>query len=465
MLRFNIMQNDFNLPLFSRRQMLHRLGAGFGTIGLAGMLAENGMCAPVKTGTHFEPKAKRIIQLFMPGGPSAIDTFDYKPALEEHQGKRPAEAALKTLRNTKGGLLKSPFEFKQYGESGKWVSDIFSKTAQCVDDICFLHSMHTDIPEHAGGILMMNTGHVQPIRPSMGSWLMYGLGSENKNLPGFITLGDGVPRGRQSNWSSAFLPTAYAGCNVEVGKTPQQVIDNLQNQTLSSTAQEEQLNLISEINKLHLKRRQQDDQLEAGIKSMELAFRMQMAVPDAFDTKDETKETLDLYGSQKFGKSCLLARRLVERGVRMVQVFGGNDIAWDTHADIRLHKPLAEKVDQGIAALLIDLKQRGMLEDTLVVWGGEFGRAPTSEGPIGRDHNHYGFTTWLAGGGVKSGFSYGATDQFGCRAVENGMHVHDLHATILHLMGLDHERLTYRHSGRDFRLTDVAGNVAKDIIA
>jgi hypothetical protein len=459
------MQNNRLNAVSTRRDMLRKLGAGFGSLGLVAAVADAGALVATTGTTHFTPRAKRVIQLFMPGGPSAIDTFDYKPALEKHAGQRPAEVALKTLRNTKGGLLKSPFKFEQYGESGKWVSEIFSKTAQCVDDICFLHGMHTDIPEHAGGILMMNTGHVQPVRPSMGSWLMYGLGSENNDLPGFICLGDGKPRGGQANWSSSFLPSTYSGCHVEVGNRPTDVMSNLRNQVLLNSQQREQLELISKINRLHLKRREQDRQLEAGIASMELAFRMQSAVPEAFDTSGESKQTLELYGDKRFGKGCLLARRLVERGVRMVQVFGGNDIAWDTHAKIADHRQRAEQVDQGMAALLIDLKQRGMLSDTLVIWGGEFGRAPTAEGTVGRDHNHYGFTVWMAGGGVKSGFTFGATDQFGCRAVRNRMHVHDLHATILHLMGLDHEQLTYRHSGRDFRLTDVHGTVAKEILA
>jgi hypothetical protein len=459
------MQNNRLNAVSTRRDMLRKLGAGFGSLGLVAAVADAGALVATTGTTHFTPRAKRVIQLFMPGGPSAIDTFDYKPALEKHAGQRPAEVALKTLRNTKGGLLKSPFKFEQYGESGKWVSEIFSKTAQCVDDICFLHGMHTDIPEHAGGILMMNTGHVQPVRPSMGSWLMYGLGSENNDLPGFVCLGDGKPRGGQANWSSSFLPSTYSGCHVEVGNRPTDVMSNLRNQVLLNSQQREQLELISKINRLHLKRREQDRQLEAGIASMELAFRMQSAVPEAFDTSGESKQTLELYGDKRFGKGCLLARRLVERGVRMVQVFGGNDIAWDTHAKIADHRQRAEQVDQGMAALLIDLKQRGMLSDTLVIWGGEFGRAPTAEGTVGRDHNHYGFTVWMAGGGVKSGFTFGATDQFGCRAVRNRMHVHDLHATILHLMGLDHEQLTYRHSGRDFRLTDVHGTVAKEILA
>ncbi|HJN12325.1 MAG TPA: DUF1501 domain-containing protein [Pirellulaceae bacterium] len=354
---------------------------------------------------------------------------------------------------------------------GKWAG-IFPHVAKCVDDICFVHSMHTNIPEHAGAILMMNLGHLQPNRPSMGSWLTYGLGTENQDLPGFVALSPRAqPRGGLANWGNAFLPGAYAGCYVNIGEMhPDRVVRDLKNQYLQRSAQRRQADLLTEINRLDLARQESDPQLEASIEAMELAFRMQFAVPEAFDLKRETKSTLDSYGGSDYAKGCLLARRLVERGVRMVQVslsIDGYDIAWDTgHNDIAGgHKRLAEACDQGIAALLNDLKQRGMLEDTLVIWGGEFGRAPTSEGQKGRDHDHYGFTTWLAGGGVKPGFSYGATDEFGLTAVENRVHVHDLHATILHLMGLDHTKLTYRYSGRDFRLTDVHGKVVHEILA
>lgn len=415
---------------------------------------------------HFKPRAKRIIQLFMPGGPSAVDTFDYKPAIEKYAGQRPEAVRFKTLRNTKGGLLKSPFAFKRYGESGKYVSDIFSKTAEMADDICFIDSMYTDLPEHASGIYMMNIGHNQAIRPSLGSWLSYGLGSDADNLPGYVVLSPGKgPRGEQSVWSNSFLPGKHAGCMINLnGLQPGQAIANLKGGR-SLEEQREQTDLITKLNRMHLERRERDQQLEAGIASMELAFRMQTAVPEAFDVESETEATRKLYGDKYFGKGCLLARRLVERGVRMVTVNGGAGIAWDSHGRIRDHERLAADVDRGIAGLLKDLKSRGMLEDTLVVWGGEFGRAPTAEGSEGRDHNHYGFTVWMAGGGVKRGFTYGAKDEFGCRAVENRVHVHDLHATILHLMGLDHTKLTYRYSGRDYRLTDVYGNVLHDVLA
>ncbi|MEM7013273.1 MAG: DUF1501 domain-containing protein [Verrucomicrobiota bacterium] len=443
---------------------MRNLGGGMGSLAFASAF-QQAQAAGQKS--HFTPKAKRIIQLFMPGGPSAVDTFDYKPAIEQNAGQRPEAVQFRTLRNTKGGLLKSPFEFKQYGESGKWVSSIFPETAKMVDDICFIDSMYTDLPEHASGIYMMNIGHNQAIRPSLGSWLTYGLGSDAENLPGYIVLSPGKgPRGEQSVWSNSFLPGEHAGCMIDLnGLQPGKAIANLQGSGLSLDEQREQTDLITKLNQMHLQRRERDQQLEASIASMELAFRMQTAVPEAFDIESESEATRKLYGDKYFGRGCLLARRLVERGVRMVTVNGGAGIAWDSHGRILDHERLAADVDQGIAGLLKDLKSRGLLEDTLVVWGGEFGRAPTAEGSQGRDHNHYGFTVWMAGGGVKPGFTYGSKDEFGCRAVENRVHVHDLHATILHLMGLDHEKLTYRYSGRDFRLTDVHGHVLHDIFA
>lgn len=466
------------LPPLSRREMLSRIGAGFGTLGLAGVLAESNLLAAPGTSAaplavkppHFAPKAKHVIQLFMPGGPSQVDTFDYKPDLAKHQGQRPQLVDRKSLRNTKNGLMPSPFGFKQYGECGKWVSDIFPHVAQQVDDICFIHSMHTDIPEHAGAILMMNLGHLQPSRPSMGSWLVYGLGTENQNLPGFVAMSPRArPRCKLANWGNAFLPGAYSGTYINIAEMkPDRILPNLQNRYLPRAEQRKQADLLKRLNTLHVEQ-QQDRQLEASIQTMEMAFRMQFAVPDAFDVTQETKATRAMYGDSEYAKGCLLARRLVERGVRMVQLshsIDGYDIAWDTgHNDIKGgHSALARACDQGIAALIKDLKQRGLFDETLVIWGGEFGRAPTSEGQKGRDHDHYGFTVWMAGGGVKPGFSYGATDRFGLSAVDNRVHVHDLHATILHLMGLDHEKLTYRYSGRDFRLTDVAGKVIQDVL-
>jgi hypothetical protein len=367
--------------------------------------------------------------------------------------------------------MPSPFGFKQYGQCGKWVSDIFPKVAECVDDICFIHSMHTDIPEHAGAILMMNLGSLQPNRPSLGSWLVYGLGSENEDLPGFIAMSPHAqPRGTLANWGNAFLPGAYAGTYINIHQMRvERVLKNLKNSKWNPDQQRQQVELLERLNRLHIEQ-QPDPQLETSLKTMEMAFRMQMAVPEAFDTQQETAATLEMYGPSEYAKGCLLARRLIERGVRCVQLshsIDGFDIAWDTgHDDIAGgHKRLAEACDQGIAALLKDLKQRGLLDETLVIWGGEFGRAPTSEGQKGRDHDHYGFTVWMAGGGVRGGMSFGATDEFGLSAIENRVHVHDLHATILHLMGIDHERLTYRHSGRDYRLTDVSGKVVRGILA
>ena len=450
-----------------------------GSIGLASLMGQNAAMGEAVSASplgvkapHFAPKAKRVIQLFMPGGPSQVDTFDYKPELAKHAGERPESVNRKTLRNTKNGLMPSPFGFKQYGQTGKWVSDIFPHVGGCADDISFIHSMYTDIPEHAGAMMMMNVGALQPNRPSMGSWLVYGLGTENQDLPGFIAMSPRAqPRCTLANWGNAFLPGAYAGSYVNIAEMkPDAVMRDLKNARLSTVEQRRQMDLLAKLNQEQLVRAERDQGLEAGIAAMEMAFRMQFSVPEVFDISKETQATRDLYGDSEFGKGCLLARRLIEQGVRVVQLshsIDGYDIAWDTgHDDIvGGHAKLAKACDQGIAGLIHDLKARGLFEDTLIVWGGEFGRAPTSEGAKGRDHNHYGYTNWLAGGGVKSGFSFGATDEFGCTAVEDRVHVHDLHATILHLMGLDHEKLTYRYSGRDYRLTDVSGNVVRGIIA
>jgi len=472
------------IPSLTRRDALRKLGAGFGTMGLASVLSQTHLLGSqlsetsrntsplAPKPTHFAPKAKHVIQLFMPGGPSQVDTFDYKPEIAKHAGERPECVDRKSLRNTKMGLMPSPYSFKQYGQCGKYVSEIFPHTAQCVDDICFIHSMHTDIPEHAGAMMMMNAGHLQPSRPSMGSWMVYGLGTENQDLPGFIAMSPRAqPRNKLANWSNAFLPGAYTGTYVNIhDMEPERILDDLKNKWLPKVDQRKQADLLARLNQLDLHRQQGDQQLEASIQAMEMAFRMQFAVPEAFDTSRETKSTLEMYGNSEYAKGCLLARRLIERGVRTVQLslsIDGYDIAWDTgHGNIvDGHRKLATACDRGIAALIQDLKQRGLFDETLIIWGGEFGRAPTSEGQKGRDHDHYGFTTWMAGGGVKGGITYGATDEFGLTAVENRVHVHDLHATILHLMGLDHEQLTYRYSGRDYRLTDVGGTVISDIIA
>ncbi len=462
----------------SRRDFLQRLGAGMGSIGLASVLQPLRSLAAspdvplLPRGPHFAPRAKRVIQLFMPGGPSQVDTFDYKPLLAKHAGERPEVVNRKTLRNTKNGLMPSPFAFQQYGQSGKWVSDIFPHVGQCADDISFIHSMHTNIPEHAGAMMMMNVGALQPNRPSMGAWLVYGLGTENQNLPGFVAMSPRAqPRGTLANWGNAFLPGSHAGSYVNIAEMkPDALMRDLKNSRLPAPEQRRQVDLLAQLNQQHLAALERDQDLEASISALEMAFRMQASVPDVFDISQESQATRDLYGDSEFGKGCLLSRRLIEQGVRVVQLslsIDGYDIAWDTgHDNIADgHAKLAKACDQGIAALIHDLKARGLFDDTLLVWGGEFGRAPTSEGAKGRDHDHFGYTTWLAGGGVKRGFTYGATDEFGCSAVENRVHVHDLHATILHLMGLDHERLTYRFSGRDYRLTDVAGHVVHDLLA
>lgn len=459
----------------SRRETLQRMGIGMGTLGLAGLLSQgqtlgsdgqaSGVLAPKST--HFAPRAKHIIHLFMNGGPSQVDTFDPKPALEKYNGQRPPSADLKTERKT-GGLLMSPFKFRKYGESGLEVSELFPKVGQCIDDICVIRSMHTNIPNHEPSLLMMNSGETQPTRPAMGSWLLYGLGTENQNLPGFVVLCPGKPVVGPQLWSNSFLPGVFQGTHINHAKDvdPKKVIEHINNNHLTKPAQRRQLDLLTKMNQMHLDQRGgEDSRLEARIESLEMAFRMQTEAQDVFDLNQETKQTREAYGSGQFANGCLVARRLVESGVRMVQVYYGNGQPWDDHGNIKSHEDKAKNVDQPIAALLTDLKQRDLLKDTLIIWGGEFGRTPVAENGNGRDHNHHGFSMWLAGGGVKGGIAYGATDEFGFAAVENKVHVHDLHATILHLMGLDHEKLTYRYSGRDFRLTDVHGTVVKDIIA
>jgi hypothetical protein len=434
---------------------------------------------------HFPAKAKRIIHLWMNGGPSQVDTFDPKPALEKYAGQRPQSTAnLSTERKT-GGLLPSPFKFTHHGRSGLEISEIFPHLARHADNLCVIRSMYTNVPVHEASNWMMFTGNVQPIRPSYGSWLLYGLGSVNDNLPGFVVLGEGQPVNGPSNWSSRFLPGIYQGCHVVLPRDykPQDVIANLQNAQLTPEAQRRQLDFTQQLNALHRERLGHENALNARIESLELAYRMQTSAADAFDISKESPSTHAMYGltgegaglsvdtNGKFSRSiyarnCLLARRLVECGVRVVQIYCGNLQPWDTHGkNSEGHRTLAACVDQPIAALLQDLKQRGLLEETLVVWGGEFGRTPASENASGRDHNHWGFSMWLAGGGVKGGIAYGATDEFGFKAIDKRVHVHDLHATMLHLMGIDHERLTYRYSGRDYRLTDVEGEVIKEIIA
>lgn len=461
---------------FTRREALQRMGTGLGMIGLAGVCASQTAAAanPLSLKPpHFRPRAKHIIHLYMNGGPSQVDTFDPKPALATHAGQRPASTAELKTENGTGGLRPSPFKFPKRGESGLEISELYTESGRFADDLCVIRSMYTDIPNHEPSMFMMNSGHVQAVRPSYGSWLLYGLGTENESLPGYVVLSPGLPVNGAANWSNRFLPGVYQGChlNLPVDFRPQQVLPHLENGQLSVDSQRRQLDFIQQLNARHHAARTHEDALDARITSFELAFRMQTAAPEAFAWRTEPEHVQQLYHGTDgkmngFGASCLLARRLVERGVRVVQIYSGAGQPWDTHGNNDgQHKQLAAASDRSIAGLLADLKQRGLLEETLVLWGGEFGRTPASQGNDGRDHNHWGFSVWLAGGGVRGGLAYGATDEFGFKAVEKRVHPHDLHATMLHLMGLDHERLTYRYGGRDFRLTDVSGTVIRDILA
>jgi hypothetical protein len=456
-------RTTFSGNTLSRRAMLGQLGGGLGAVGLAGLLAEQAAGA---VGTHFAPRAKRVIQLFMNGGPFQGDLFDPKPALKKFAGERPAEVDLRTERKT-AGLLPSPFEYSRHGESGLEISELLPKLAQHADELCILRSLHTDNPNHGPALLLMNNGTILPTRPSMGAWMSYGLGTENKNLPGYVVLCPGKPVRFSILWTSGFLPSEHQGTYINHSNLdPQKMIPYLRNGVLSPEAQRRQVELMRRMNEEHLTERGTDAALEARIKSMETAFRMQFEASEAFDLNREPANVRREYGDGHFAHGCLLARRLCERGVRLTQVYYGNGQPWDTHNkhDETVRK-LCRDIDRPIAALLSDLKRRGMLDETLVIWGGEFGRTPTSENGNGRDHNHYGFTMWLAGGGVRGGMTYGETDEFGFRAVEDRVHIHDLHATLLHLLGFDHERLTYRYAGRDFRLTDVSGRVIRDVLA
>ncbi|WP_201750069.1 DUF1501 domain-containing protein [Tautonia marina] len=468
----------------TRRQMLGRTGAGFGLLGLAGAMETAGLLAPSAAqgatatglgGLHHPAKAKRVIFLFMNGAPSHVDTFDPKPALAKYAGEAPSADKFKLERNNKGGtFMPSPFRFRPHGESGVVMSELFPHLSHFADDLCVLRGMHTDTPNHEPGLLLMHSGHQQPTRPSLGSWLSYGLGSENTNLPPFVVLCPGLPVVGPQLWSSAFLPGEHQGMSVNTSDLDvHKMIAHLKHSKLDRAEQRKQLDLIQQMNDLHRASRPHESALDAQISSLELAFQMQTEAGEAFDLSREPDRLRETYGRTTFGQSCLLARRLVERDVRVVQVYyvdGQNKQPWDTHsANDRGHRRLCADADRATAALLGDLKARGLLDDTLVIWGGEFGRTPYSEpakkGDPGRDHHHTGFSMFLAGGGVKGGYTHGATDEFGMHAVEGRMHVHDLHATALHLLGVDHERLTYRYSGRDFRLTDVYGSVIHDVIA
>jgi len=451
-------------PNFSRRKLLR---SGLGGIAFASLATQQALAeskSPIAAKEpHFAPRAKNVIQLFMRGAPSQVDTFDYKPKLNADHGK-PGKSGR--------DLLGSPFEFNQHGESGLWISELFPNVAKHADEICLINGMHCDVPNHLPAVVQSHTGSVQFIRPSMGAWTLYGLGTENTDIPGFIVLGGGEAK---ANFGSAFLPAYNQGTVVGSGGGRRQAasgpptVPNIRNQSMDLRAQRQQLDFVNQLNRNKLARDRHSPEVEGMIQSMELAFRMQSTMPNLLDYSGESAATLKAYGvesgapTEEFGKNCLLARRMIERGVRFVEVMHSN---WDQHDKLRedLSKNCLE-TDQPIAALIQDLKHRGMLADTLIIWGGEFGRTPTGERGDGRGHNSKGYTTWMAGGGVKGGLRYGATDEYGYEAVDGKMHIHDWHATILHLLGLDHKRLTFNYAGRDFRLTDVHGKVAKAILA
>jgi Protein of unknown function (DUF1501) len=461
----------------SRRDLL-RLAGGFGYLALAGLLGEahadetppRDPLAPKEA--HFLPRAKRVIFLFMHGGPSQVDTFDPKPLLQRDHGKPyPGEKPRVQFAPT-GDLLRSPWEFRKYGGCGLEVSDLFPLVGAQADRLCVIRSLHADNSAHGGAVLQLHTGSDTFVRPSVGAWVTYGLGSENRNLPGFVTLCPTLGHGGVQNWGAAFLPAAYQGTPVGNASIPAKdtALPCGRNPDTPPEVQRLQLDLLGTLNRRHLEaQREEDAALEARLESFELAFRMQTEAPGLFDLSGETKETLRLYGvdeepTDNFGRQCLLARRLAEKGVRFIQC--SHSYKWDQHANLKEgHARSAREVDRPIAGLLADLAARDLLRDTLVWWGGEFGRTPTAQGGDGRDHNPHGFTAWLAGGGVKGGTVHGATDDYGYYAVENKVHVHDLHATVLHLLGLDHEKLTFRHAGRDFRLTDVSGRVVQEVVA
>ncbi|HCO24098.1 DUF1501 domain-containing protein [Gimesia maris] len=465
--------------LFSRRELLKKSAVGFGNLALLSMLNDEAQASKSKDPLapkepHFTPRAKRVIFLFMKGGPSHMDTFDYKPQLQKYDGKPLPFDKPRVQFAPTGNLLKSPWKFKQYGESGIHVSELFPNVAECVDDLCIINSLHGTNAAHGGALLKLHTGSDAFVRPSMGSWVTYGLGTENQNLPGFITICPTLAHGGVKNWSSAFLPAPYQGTplgNAAVAAKQAQ-IEYIKNDFLSRKIQRKQVDFLNDLNRMHQEETGPNQILNDRIGSFELAFRMQEEVPEIQDISGETEATMKMYGLDEeqtadFGRQCLMARRFAERGVRFIQVSHSDQkVQWDQHGNLlEGHGKNAKEVDKPIAGLLKDLKQRGLLKDTLVIWGGEFGRTPTAQGKNGRDHNPEGFTMWLAGGGVKSGIKYGATDEFGYYAAKDKMHIHDFHATLLHLLGMDHEKLTYRYAGRDFRLTDVAGHVAHGILA
>jgi uncharacterized protein (DUF1501 family) len=461
----------------TRRQMLLTSAGGFGHLALAAILGRNALAEARSVSSplapkppHFSPRANRIIFLFMWGGPSHVDLFDPKPKLNELSGQPLAGESVGSDRKRLGRLLGSPFQFAQHGQSGIWMSELFPQLARRADRLCVIRSLHTEGTAHGEALLRLHTGQANLVRPSVGAWISYGLGSENENLPAFVTISPPRGHGGVQNYGSAFLPAVHQGTAIGSAETPiaQAKVANLVNERLPLSAQRRQLDLIQSLNQQHLETVAADQGIEGLIDSYELAFRMQAAMPEAMSLSDETQATLDLYGvgagpSDNFGRQCLLARRLAERGVRYIQV--STNYTWDHHQKVKDgHIAEAAKVDRPIAGLLDDLARRGLLEDTLVLWGGEFGRTPMAENDDGRGHHPQAFTVWLAGGGVRGGLTFGSTDDFGYAPVEHPVHMHDLHATLLHLLGLDHERLTYQHAGRAFRLTDVYGNVVKDIL-
>ncbi len=456
---------------FSRRNLLKAASTGFGYLAFADLMARSQATAasPLanKVG-HHAAKAKRVIFLFMHGGPSQVDTFDYKPTLAKLDGQDIPFAPSRGTTVSKK-LMKSPWNFAQHGESGAWVSDLFPHVAKHVDELCFLHGMHTEGQSHGQAVLQMHTGAQNLSRPSMGSWVVYGLGTENQNLPGFVTISPTRGHGGVLNYGNSFLPAVYQGTAIGAAGTPSSSaqIQHIHHPDQPANLQREQLDFAQMLNKKHADRVGSDDRIDAVIQSYELAFRMQSSVPRISDLKSETPATMELYGinektTEDFGRQCLMARRFAEAGVRYIQV--SHSFKWDQHGNLKQHQKNSLEVDKPIAGLLTDLAKRGLLEDTLVLWGGEFGRTPVAQNKDGRDHNPQGFTMWMAGAGVKPGLHYGETDEFGYHAVKDKVHMYDLHATILHLLGLDHEKLTYRYAGRDFRLTDVFGRVVNEIL-
>ena len=468
--------------LVDRRGWLSRCGLGVGALALPGLLADSLQASSQRASPmapkapHYPARAKRLIHIFCNGGPSHVDTFDPKPSILKYAGQPMPGETPRTERPT-GSLYPSPFRFRRYGQSGLEISELFEKTAMHADDLCVVRSMHADVPNHEPSLLLMNTGEARLVRPSFGSWMTYGLGTENENLPAFIAMcPGGYPIQESQNWQAGFLPGIFQGTYVDTKhQSVDKLIEDSVNRSMSPDRQRRLLDLVQAWNAKHQQTRPADGMLEARIESLELAYRMQSEAADAFDVSREPQHVLDRYGSTVQARQLLIARRLIERGVRCVQVWHGAGQPWDHHDKIEEgHRQLARETDQPIAALLSDLKSLGLFEETLVLWGGEFGRTPTVELPkeganqgtmTGRDHNHWGFTVWMAGGGVKGGQAYGATDEFGFKAVDQRVHVHDLHATMLHLMGFDHEKLTYRWAGRDFRLTDIHGNVVKELLA